>query len=435
MKKRKLFGCRLPNGKSIKSKQIQVAKPLPRPKVSGYEVEARIQEILAEYIPWVTITPEKRDYVMSIPQQLKDGVTTNIKWKEQRRLVGTGSRASSITGYHKYDSLSDAILKLLWNTFTGNWRTEWGKQNEPNAAKATLELFQSHTGMDWLRTFPSTPLTQVQRVEHKDYGLIRSQAFPFAGTSPDGVIVIDYTQITLRYEVEFKCRTRGQHHNEWPTNQWPSHDLYDLTLCPDGNWYPIQIQYYVQIMWCVLIMGKFNLEDIFKIQGKPEHFAEFKAFMESHVEKAKAQGIRFHGEDLCDSNVPIMFVVWVPGNTDTPHVGEPEIYRKSCYDPKIKTHRSVMAKTSKGCIQATLIPYNHEFAMKILQHVYYFWKNVWVPRIVWKEKGILQYGEIDIDLNYFIDQEEIEKEEEVEIKEDEDHPSIEVSISSSTSSS
>lgn len=142
--------------------------------------------------------------------------------------------------------------------------------------------------------------------------------------------------------------------------------------------------------------------------------------MQPFLEGVKARGIRSFGENLVDTHVPIMFVVWAPGNTDQPHVGEPEIYRKTCFDPTINAYRSVMAKTTQGAIQMTMVDYDHEFAMKTLQHAFYVWKEIWLPRYAYKEHGMLLHGEIDLPMSYFSDEDEEDDDDEEESTDEEE---------------
>lgn len=417
-RKRKLYGARFPSGKILKPKDAPVVLPLekpppsPRPVVDPKILRQYVHDLVkSKFVPWKSITPALRDEIMAEPQSVNG--KTNPKWLKYRGLMCSGSRTASMTGHNMYDTLSQALEKCLWNTFKGNWRTEWGNLHEPDAAAATLEFFRSKTGQGFLSKFPSTPKTPLKSMRHEERGFVRSQAFPWCGASPDGIMYMDYGSCILRHETEFKCRTKGFSKNAWPEDEWPCEDFYPEIFCPSGHYLPIKMQYYVQIMWCVLIMGKFKLDDVFKTKH-PQHFDLFKQFMEPFVAKAKARGIQVHGEEMVDIKVPIIFVVWAPGNIKTPHQGEPEIYRRSCYDPSIQTHRSVMVKTTKGCIQATLVKYDHEFAMKTLQHAFFFWRKLWLPRYAMKQHKILKFKEIDLPANYPQPESETETEDEEE---------------------
>jgi len=421
------FGRRTASGViAPKQKQFRIASPPPPPlpilrhRIPQHELDQFVEDLVrSKFVPWQSITSTIRDTIMSYPQHFENG-QTNPKWKTSRFLQCTGSRSSSLTSQHQYDSFADAMEKCLWNTFEEvmrttpevAWRVKWGNTHEPNAAATSLEFLRSKTGCEFMKAFPSTPTIPCTQVVHKEYGLVRSQAFPFAGTSPDGIMELTYcgkdgASCIQRHEIEFKCKTKGYRKNEWPTDEWPQSDLYPMNFV-GGKHFPIPIQYYVQIMWCVLIMGKFKLEDMFKIQGHPKHFLKFKEFMMAHLDKAKTQGITTYGEDLVDSEIPIMFVVWAPGNTDTPHQGEPQIYRKTCWDETLQAYRSVMVKCASGCIQITMVDYDHEFAMKTLQHAYYVWRYHWLPRYAMKIKGMLLPNEVDLPMNCFTDEEEEE---------------------------
>jgi hypothetical protein len=253
-----------------------------------------------------------------------------------------------------------------------------------------------------------------------EYGFVQSIAMPFIGTSPDGVMHMTYANgVVNRHTLEFKCKCKGWWRNLWPTGEWPMSDLYKEVHLPNGNVLPIPTEYYIQIMWCSFVMGKHSLDDIFKVEGHPKHFYLFKKFMTPFVKKARERGIKHYGEDMLDADVPIMFVTWAPGNTDTPHVGEPEIYMRSCYDPALETHRSVMVKCPSGCIQMTMVDYDHEFIMKVLQHAYYSWRHHWLPRLAMKEHGMLLEGEVDPPMNCFTNP-DTDSEEETSLDEDSD---------------
>jgi hypothetical protein len=402
--------------------------PKKRHRTPKHVLDKWVKDLIArDFVPFESLTVERRDAQAAEPQHFEDG-TTNEKWKKSRVNKVSGTKASKLTCQHDYTDFDEGLLNCIWDNFAEimeakpevKWKVQWGHDREPQAAQTHLEFLNSKVGKEFMQKFPSTPKSECVKVEHKEYGFVQSIAMPFGGTSPDGVMELTYADGTVnRHEVEFKCKTSGWYRDNWPKDAWPQKTLYPMKHV-GGKVYPISTAYYVQIMWCVIIMGKFDLKDIFKLEGHPKHFQAFKKYMEPHLHKAKTQ---FYGEDMLDVNVPIMFSVFAPGNVKTPHVGEPEIYKRMCFDQDLQTHRSVMAKCPSGCIQITMVEYDHKFAMKTVQYAYYVWERHWLPRLAMKEHGMLLKNELDVPMNCFTDEDtdsEIESPAESEEEEDED---------------
>lgn len=418
--KRKVYGRLTPNG-VVPCKLRVVEPPSPpkpptppppkkRKKIPKHVLDKWLDYFIAyKFTPFESVSKKKRDYQAAQPQHFKDG-TTNMKWKKSRNNKVSGTKASKLTCQHDHTEFDEGLLNCIWDLFQDfmeshpevKWRVQFGHDHEPNAAQTTLELLRSKTGQEFLAQFPTTPKSKLKNVEHKEYGFVQSIAFPFAGTSPDGIMHLEYEDGTVqRHEVEFKCKTKGYMKNAWPEDEFPQTTLYPMRHF-GTKVFPIPTQYYVQIMWCILIMGKFDLSKVFDVQGHPKHFLKFKEYLEPHLHKAKT---KFFGEDMVDSNVPIMFAVWAPGNIKQPHQGEPEIYKRMCFDFELGFHRSIMVKCPSGCLQLTMVDYDHEFAMKTLQYAYYVWRHHWMPRVALKKHRMLFKGEMDPPMNCFTDSE------------------------------
>lgn len=364
--------------------------------------------IAKHFTPFESVSVDKQTKQAAEPQHFADG-TTNTKWKKARVHKVSGTKASKLTCQHDHIEFDDGLRECLWDNFQETmdakpevkWKVEFGHKNEPNAARATVELLKSKAGQRFLSHFATTPTGKdrdvcLVDVQHKEYGFVQGIALPFGGTSPDGVMELRYSDNTVqRHAVEFKCKTMGWMYDKWPKDMWPEKTLYAM-MSYKAKMLPIPTAYYVQIMWCVLFMGKHKLEDIFKAQGHPKHFARFKEYLEPHLHKARS---KFYGSDMLDANVPIMFGVWAPGNVETPHTGEPEIYKKMCFDFERGHHVSVMAKCPSGCIQLTMVEYDHEFAMQTLQYAFYSWRTHWLPRLAMKKHGMLLKNELDLPMD------------------------------------
>lgn len=401
------------------------AKVIKRKRVPQAELNAWITDFIQQYfVPFTSLTIEKRDAQAQEPQHFEDG-TTNEKWKFSRSNKVSGTKASKLTNLHDYTNFEDGLVDILWDRFSEimkqkpeiAWKVKWGHDLEPMAAQTTLEFLQSKTGHEFLAQFPHAPKAKCIKVEHKEYGFVQSIALPFIGSSPDGVMECTYEDGTIRrHEVEFKCKTKGWYRNAWPTNEWPDGPLYPIKLLPGGKRFPIPTAYYVQIMWCVLVMGKHDLSSLLGIKGNSAHFEAFTQYLEPHMAKAKSM---YFGEDMLDASAPIMFTVWAPGNTDDPHEGEPIIYRRMCFDYQLNIYRSVMVKCPSGCVNMTMVDYDHEFAIKTMQHAYYVWRTHWIPRLAMKTKGMLLKNELDPPMNCFTDS-DTDSEEDEETDETED---------------
>lgn len=389
--------------------EVSPVKVIKRKRVPQAELDAWLADFVEEnFVPFTSLTKEKRDAQAAEPQHFEDN-TTNEKWKKSRANKVSGTKASKLTNLHDYTNFEDALVDILWDRFSEimkqkpeiAWKVKWGHDLEPKAAQTTLEFLTSSAGHEFLSKFPGTPKSKCISVKHVEYGFVQSIALPFIGSSPDGVMECTYEDGSVRrHEVEFKCKTKGWYSNQWPTNEWPSGTLYPMKQLPGNKRFPIPTAYYVQIMWCVLVMGKHSLESLLQIKRNDTHFQAFKQYLEPHLHKAKS---KFFGEDMLDASAPIMFTVWAPGNTDTPHVGEPTIYQKFCFDFKLNTYRSVLVKCPSGCINMTMVDYDHDFAVKTMQHAYYVWRTHWMPRLAMKEKNMLLKNELDPPMNCFTD--------------------------------
>ena len=420
---RKAFGRRTAQGvKKIKNTIHDIASPIKstldsnrptiqRKIVSQLELDKWQHDFIQKsFLPFQSLTKEKRDAQAAEPQHFENNAT-NQKWKQSREHKVSGTKASKLTNLHDYITFEDGMLDILWNKFEIKlkrnpaiaWKVKWGHDLEPKAAATSLEFFNSKTGKAFLNQFSKNLTSPCVKVEHKEYGFVQSIALPFIGSSPDGVMKCTYKDGTIRrHAIEFKCKTKGWFKNEWPTNEWPQGPLYPMKQMPNNLRLPIPTAYFVQIMWCVLVMGKHDLKSLLKIKSYSKHYEAFRQYLEPHLKHAKSQ---FFGEDMLDTSTHIMFGVWAPGNTDTPHQGEPEIYNKFCLNKTTNIYESIMVKCPSGCLNLTMVKYDHEFAVKTMQHAYYMWRTHWIPRLAMKTKGMLLYDELDPPMNCYTDTE------------------------------
>ena len=361
------------------------AKPV-RQIVSPEALEARLAAILYErFRPFVSMTPALRDIIMSFAQHFENG-DTNPDWLKARLDLMTGSILAGIIDWSPYSSPMNVIMQKLWRKFKGNAATRFGTFNEPNAQAATDDYYQSLNGT----ANPCNP-NEIQVSSHiKEVGLVRSCSFVFAGMSPDGILVRTFRNLktgvtrTQRQLLEFKCPYR---HRDL-TNHWPAYDLYKKEFLPHirgqkpGTLKQPVCQYYVpQLLMGGLIMGKHRLQPILDKSPK------LAAFMTPHLGKAASP---FCGEDLIDTDHPILFIVWASCEDVRGKIVDPEVYYTD------EAARSKFIRTKHGVIQHTEVAYDHDFATWMIEEVFDFWRNLYMPRMVKKDMGVLLENELDV---------------------------------------
>lgn len=389
-------------------------KPLPehlRPKkverkvVSPAKLSQRLKQILKDrFQPYETITTLIRDTIMAFEQHFEGG-GTNPKWLEARMDLITGSILAGIVGWSPFSDQTRTIMEKLWRSFTGNVATRYGTENESNANSATEVYYESLNG-----TVNPVNADEIQvSATVREVGLVRSVAFVFAGMSPDGILTREYKNTKTgairvqRQLLEFKCPYKRRN----LTDHWPAYDLYDKYPVPHvpgtkPNRFkqPIPQYYYTQLMWGGLIMGNHALAPML---AKSPKLAEF---MAPHLSKAiqlsdgdTLDDVRC-GEDLIDTDHPILFIVWAPCTDLCKEIDTPEVYFT---EPEACTQ---FIRTKFGAIQLTEVAYNHDFATWMVEEVFDFWLNMYMPRMVLKEQGVLLNGELDVPLNLDSEDEE-----------------------------
>lgn len=366
--------------------------PLPEPEkpvranITPETLAARLADILRErFQPFVSMTPQLRDTIMSFAQHFENG-DTNPDWLNARLDIMTGSILAGIIDWSPYSSPMNVLMDKLWRKFRGNAATRFGTFNEQNAQAATDDYYQSLNGT----VNPCNP-DELQVSSHiKEVGLVRSTTFVFAGMSPDGILIRTFRNMktgatrTQRQLLEFKCPYR--HRNL--VDHWPAYDLYKKEFLPHirgGKPSTIKqpvCQYYVpQLVMGGLVMGKHRMRPLL------DKCPKLAAFMEPHLEKAPSP---FCGEDLIDTDHPLLFIVWASCEDVRDNIADPEVYHTD------DAARSKFVRTKHGVIQHTEVAYDHAFATWMLEEVFDFWRNMYMPRMVQKELGVLLENELDV---------------------------------------
>jgi hypothetical protein len=373
-------------------------KKVERKVVSQAALDKRLKQILKDrFQPYETITTLIRDTIMAFEQHFEGG-GTNPKWLNARMDLITGSILAGIVGWSPFSDPIRTIMEKLWRKFTGNVATRYGTENEENANSATEVYYESLNGTVNPVNSDEVQVSAVVR----EVGLVRSIAFVFAGMSPDGILTREYKNNKTgevrvqRQLLEYKCPYKRRN----LTDHWPAYDLYDKYPVPhvpgtkaNKLKQPIPQYYYTQLMWGGLIMGNHALAPMLAKSPKLDKF------MAPHLDKAvdsssdnTMEDVRC-GEDLIDTDHPILFIVWAPCTDLRKKISTPEVYYE---DPEAC---SKFIRTKFGAIQLTEVEYNHDFATWMLEEVFDFWLTKYMPRMVLKEMGMLLNGELDVPLN------------------------------------
>lgn len=372
--------------------------PAQRSKMSKAQIERALRHLLhTKFRPFLSVTPQLVQEIMIEPQHFGDG-KTNMKWIFHRSHLATGSRLAGMIGWSPYETVTSTLENMLWRKFKGNVMTQFGTHNEPNAEKTTIDYFKSLNGQPNPKNPDEIQLTALVR----EVGLVRSRAFPFAGMSPDGILIRTFRNTktnkirTQRQLLEFKCPYK--HRNL--TNHWPAYNLYKAEhipnvpgVSPTSTKIPVPQYYYTQLMWGALLMGLHNTQDILQSTG----MEKVREFMETGAELEEVCG-----ENLIDVEHPILFIVWTNVNELKHTVKMPD-----CYHSVPEQHTSFV-RTDNGAIQITEVDYNREFTMWMLSAIFEFWRYQYLPRAIMKQKKVLLHGELDVPLDLEDDEEEEE---------------------------
>lgn len=381
--------------KNLNMEHVKVHKHVKPPKEVRAEVteetlEAMLQQILSDrFVPFQSVTPEQRDEIITFEQHFADG-GTNPKWLNARMDLATGSRLAGMVGWSPYETVISTLMNMLWRKFRGNAATRWGTEHEPDAQNTTEAYFQSLNGSP----NPVNPKEIQTSAVVKEVGLVRSVAFPFGGMSPDGILIREFKHVDTgdvrvqRQLLEFKCPYKRRGLND----HWPGYDLYEKKRVPhvpgtplNTKKQPVPQYYYTQLMWGGLIMGHHHVQSI--IHNPNVDAAQLRAFM-SQCPDAKLNGMC--GANMIDVEHPILFIVWAPCADITSEIDVPECYVED------QEAGSKFIRTRHGAIQLTEVEYNHDFTTWMLETVFDFWRNKYMPRLVKKNAGVLLRGELDV---------------------------------------
>ncbi len=127
---------------------------------------------------------DEQETIMNVPQRTD-------AWHAARVNRLTASNFGAAAGHHGYQTHNQLLKNLLWNTFTGNSATEWGKDHEDTAAEVYMRYMEKQYPLHDIKlTFP---------------GLLVSVEHPWAGCSPDGFVWVDGVLVR---GLEIKCPFR-----------------------------------------------------------------------------------------------------------------------------------------------------------------------------------------------------------------------------------
>lgn len=363
-----------------------VAMKIPRKIVSQRTLDDTLTQLLYNrFRPFLSVSHRLVQEITREPQHFAGG-RTNPKWIRHRQDLATGSRLAGMIGWSPYETPISTLENMLWRKFKGNVMTQFGTHNEPCAEKATLEYFTSLNG----QVNPCNAKEIQVSADVQELGLVRSRAFPFAGMSPDGVLVRTYKNVetgecrTQRQLLEFKCPYR--HRNL--TDHWPAYNLYKAEHIPNvpgqsigAVKIPVPQYYYTQLMWGGLLLGSHKLAPILA----NKHIDQMRGYMETGGPLEETCG-----ENFVDTDHPILFIVWASSSDLQNEVQVPECYHT------VPEQNTCFVRTQQGAFQMTEVAYNPEFATWMLEEVYKFWRFQYLPRIIQKRMGVLLEGELDV---------------------------------------
>ena len=380
---------------------VRLPKPPPVPAavravLSQSTLDKALAILFGRFVPFQSLTAARRDEIMTYPQHFANG-DTNPLWLSARENLATGSRLAAMIGWSPFGNEESTLMDMLWRKFKGNVATRWGTEHESDAQNATEAYYQSLNG------FPNPACVHEIQVSAvvKEVGLVRSIAFPFAGMSPDGILIREFKDTRTcairvqRQLLEFKCPYKRRDLNDY----WPAFDLYDKARVPhvpgspvNSLQQPVPQYYYTQLMWGGLIMGHHTLRSILANPVVPTpHLNAFMGQCDTLPTMC--------GANLIDTEHPILFIVWAPCAHICHTIDTPECYHEE------PAACSKWIRTRHGAIQLTEVEYNPAFATWMTEAVYDFWRNKYMPPFVKKAHGVLLRGELDVPVSLHSDSE------------------------------
>lgn len=378
----------LGNVKVIRLPKVIAPPPVPRATTSEAELTATLDRILKErFVPFKSVTAAVRDEITTYEQHFADG-RTNPKWLAARQNLATGSRLAGMVGLSHYERVDSTLMSMLWSTFRGNVATRWGSEHEIDAQESTRVYYESLNG----EPNPVDPDEVQIDARIQELGMVRSIAFPFAGMSPDGVLVRSFKNTVTgavrvqKQLLEFKCPYKRHTLND----HWPAYDLYAKERAPhvpgqppSSIKRPVPNHYLTQLTWGGFIMGSHTTESILSRPNVPTpKLNEYMATCDA-VEPTCGAG-------LVDTNYPILFIVWCPCQRLKNAIDVPECYYED------QEARSKFIRTCHGGIQLTEVDYDPDFASWLVEEVFDFWRFKYMPRLIKKNAGVLLKGELDV---------------------------------------
>ena len=130
------------------------------------------------------------------------------KWKESRKNRITASKFGAARNHCPYNTKSKLLKELLWDTFQGNFATEYGRNNEQNAEDKYVQIMRHHFKL----TEEEFYVTHV--------GLTVPIHYPWAGVSPDGFVFDNSEPIHKHGGLEIKAPWKGKLYNHIPSQYY-----------------------------------------------------------------------------------------------------------------------------------------------------------------------------------------------------------------------
>lgn len=305
--------------------------------------------------------------VRKLAQHLDDG-TANADWLRARRYRCTGSRVSAIVGENPYQTPDQLLCACLWDSFRGNAATQWGNTHECDAEAVYTAYLAGRVGecVDGDVLVGST----VESV-----GLVVDPYRPEFGMSPDGIA-------TLLWCAATSVRTAVG--SDPATLQRSGERVLDQRLSPTDNEYHVRLYPEAAVRTerrlveykCPYSRRSLKSGGIYPLKRSvsgAQDLVPIPRYYQCQIQWG--MGVLGNAA-LITAPHRTDFVSWVP----TRLTG--------------RSNGSVRHATDAGTIDLTTVLEVPRFVASMRAQARRFWRDRFVPAVVWKELGCLPVGDV-----------------------------------------
>lgn len=363
------------------------------------EKQSKAKRVFHDYEEFKTfllaeIGEEKQQKMAALEQHLPSGEATK-DWllarlvQEIAKRVG-GSSAGGIVNMNPYSNKQRQLLDFLWPSFRGNAATRYGNHHEPHAEShfENMQLARVLAGEE-----SEDGLWRLVDTKVLNFGICCSRSEAWKGYSPDGVLEETWQLIadplqkkTVRSLIEYKCPYKRRN----TTVQEIRNELGDLYAMNRirqpaaglDELLPVPPQYFVQMMWGCVVMGKTFLRHQRPEDIPPCHFVVWcpaASPTDASSAASDASVVDENASSPCSSD-----------EFDDDDVDTSTIF-KEWEGPMGK---SQYYSNSNGTMQVTRVPFDIAFGHWLEKEIKEWWTNQYLPLLYKKYTGELAPNEI-----------------------------------------